>query len=184
MDFDSLTEFPPISQVMSPSDATARAYPAAQGTSVTDARLADQIRALAASETVATNETVWMAAAGAKDAAPMKDCKEALKLRALDTGRPASYTNWRLALKAAVACRSDDARLERYLEIIEDSRVSASELSEGVATIPGLRLVDRMLYAALLECIEGDRRDDVLDEVRTTAPFGSGRLALRRFEKM
>ena len=113
----------------------------------------------------------------------MKDCKEALKLRALDTGRPASYINWRLALKAAVACRSDDARLERYLELIEDSRVGASELSEGVATIPGLRLVDRMLYAALLECIEGDRRDDVLDEIRTTAPFGSGCLALRCLDK-
>ena len=127
--------------------------------------------------------TAWMAAAGAKDAAPMKDCMKALKLRALDTGRPASYINWRLALKAAVARRSDDARLERYLELIEDSRVGASELSEGVATIPGLRLVDRMLYAALLECIEGDRRDDVLDEIRTTTPFGSGRLALRCLDK-
>ena len=59
MDFSSFTEFPPLSQVMSPSDATARAYPVVQGTSVTDVRLADQIRALAAGETVtsASRET-------------------------------------------------------------------------------------------------------------------------------
>ena len=55
MDFSSLTEFPPISQVMSPSDATARARTAAQGTVVTDVQLADQIRALAAGETVASD---------------------------------------------------------------------------------------------------------------------------------
>ena len=41
MDFSSLTEFPPISQVMSPSDATARSRSAAQGTVVTDVQLAD-----------------------------------------------------------------------------------------------------------------------------------------------
>ena len=50
MDFDSLTEFPPLSQVMSPNDATVRARNAAQGTSVTDVQLAAQIRALAAGE--------------------------------------------------------------------------------------------------------------------------------------
>ena len=55
MDFDSLTEFPPLSQVMSPSDATARTYTAAQGTVVTDVRLADQIRALAAGEAAASD---------------------------------------------------------------------------------------------------------------------------------
>ena len=50
MDFSSFTEFPPLSQVMSPSDATARTRTAAQGTVVTDAQLADQIRALVAGE--------------------------------------------------------------------------------------------------------------------------------------
>ena len=127
--------------------------------------------------------TAWMATAVTKDAAPMKDCKDALELRALDAGSPASYINWRLALKAVVACRPDDAAQERYLELTEDRSLGASGLSEGGATTPELRLVDRMLYAALLECIEGDRRDDVLDEIRTTAPFGSGRLALRCLDK-
>ena len=50
MDFSSFAEFPPLSQVMSPSDATARTRTAAQGTVVTDAQLADQIRALVAGE--------------------------------------------------------------------------------------------------------------------------------------
>ena len=55
MDFSTLTEFPPISHVMSPSDATARAHTAAQGTVVTEAQLANQIRALVAGE-VATSD--------------------------------------------------------------------------------------------------------------------------------
>ena len=40
MDFSSFTEFPPISQVMSPSDAPARAHTAAQGFVVPAAQLA------------------------------------------------------------------------------------------------------------------------------------------------
>ena len=45
MDFSSFTEFPTISQVWSPSDATAQTHTAAQGTVFTGAQLAGQIRA-------------------------------------------------------------------------------------------------------------------------------------------
>ena len=47
----------------------------------------------------------------------------------------------------------------------------------------GIRAVDRLLYSALLECIEGGRRGHIIDELRTTVPFGSGCLALRCLDK-
>ena len=58
MDFNSVTEFPPISQVMSPYDATARTDTAAQGALVTDVQLANQIRALAGGEAAASASRV------------------------------------------------------------------------------------------------------------------------------
>ena len=110
----------------------------------------------------------------------MRDGMEVLKLRALDTGRPASYANWRLTTKAALACRSDDPRLQKYIDLIEDLSVQGALLEEGVSGVPGLRVVDKMLYSAVLDCVEGARKDEVLDELRTTVTFGSGRFAMRR----
>ena len=51
---------------------------------------------------------------------------EQLRLRSFDTGRPASYPNWRLAAKAAIACRADDAALDEYVEAIEDPLVDSA----------------------------------------------------------
>ena len=213
MDFDSLTEFPPLSQVMSPSDATARAYPAAQGTSVTDARLADQIRALAANETVATNETVTAASRAtrrrrgeeesprtpfAQDhgaarypsrndlaSARLPDGKDRIVLLPLDVGKPETYENWRRSAQAAVACRAgvDPVAME-YIAEIDNPQRSDAQLAGAAQKVPALRILDMLLYTAILHCVEGGRREAVLGRIHATVAFGQGGLALRCLDKV
>ena len=203
----SSRDFPPLSQVMSPSAGAQDAPGAVQQSQVTDEALARQIRALLAdvsepserpgqrrrreeegdqeargSGDQATRGSGGQAARGGVQAAQVRPMGP-LRLRPLNTYNPAGYANWRLATKAAIVCRADDPMLDVYVGLIEDPRYSGEQMTAEVQESAGVRAIDRLLYSALLECIEGGRREPIIDELRTTVPFGSGCRALRCLDK-
>ena len=203
MDFDSLTEFPPISQVMSPSaGAQGASSTKAKHDKVTGETLARQIRALVTDVSEpSTRPGLRRCREEGGDEAARRDVPETreaarrvvpathvrpmepLRLRTLDTDHPAGYANWRLAAKAAILCRADDPKLDVYISLIDDARYAADQVAAQAQADAGIRVVDRLLYSALIECIEGGRREFILDELRTTVPFGSGCLVLRCLDK-
>ena len=165
---------------------------------MTDPALAEQIRALAASsadtpdrravrrrvdEDAPRAPPTRQRAAGQQPATATtwstRSAADLLRLRPLDTARPGNYKNWRLATKAAVACRADDQDLMAYVAAIEDSSIDEERMMAAVGTSATLRAVDKLLYSAILECLEGDKRDDFVDEIRTSVMFGRGCMALR-----
>ena len=149
MNFSSFTDFHPISQVTSPSDATVRARNAAQGTSVTDVQLAAQIRALAAGEAATSDsratrrrrceeESPRTPFAQGRGAAPqtggaevasakLADGKDRIVLLPLDVGKPEAYENWRRSAQAEVACRAgvDPVAMEYIAEVDNPHRADA-----------------------------------------------------------
>ena len=170
---------------------------------MTDPELASQIRALESAMMVGADsdpnprrrrfDEVDRLARGAGAAPPPEarpapsgaaDGRDQIRLRTLDVGMPESYQNWRLATKAVIACRDDENEtLMDYLEAIENPAVQDDGLVAALREKPFARRVDRQLYSALLECIEGAKRDAFVDEIRTTVPFGSGCLALRCLDR-
>ena len=169
MDFSSFTEFPPLSQVMSPSDATARTRTAAQGTVVTDAQLADQIRALAAGEAATSDSratrrrryeeesprTPFEQDHGAAQqpggpdvvSAKLQDGKDRIALLSLDAGKHETYENCRRSAQAAVACRAgvDPVAME-YIAEIDNPQRSDAQLAGAAHKVPTLRVLDMLLY--------------------------------------
>ena len=207
MDFNSVTEFPPLSQVMSPSDTTARTRNTAQGTSVTDVQLAAQIRALAAGEAATSDsratrrrrceeESPRTPFAQGRGAAPqtggaevasakLADGKDRIVLLPLDVGKPEAYENWRRSAQAAVACRAgvDPVAMEYIAEVDNPHRADA-QLADAAQKVPALRILDMLLYTAILRCIEGSRRETVLNRIHASVAFGQGGLALRCLDKI
>ena len=88
-----------------------------------------------------------------------------------------------MAAKAAIACRADDAALDECVEANEDPLEDSAELAAKVRRTGKLRTVDRTLYSAVVDCVDGDRREMVVDGVCTEVPFGSGCLALRLLDR-
>ena len=207
MDFSSFTEFPPLSQVMSPSDATARTRTAAQGTVVTDAQLADQIRALVAGETATSDPRTTRRRRNEEESprtpfgqhhgaaqqtngpdeasAKLPDGRDRLVLLPLDVGKPETYENWRRSAQAAVACRAgvDPVAME-YIAEIDNPQRSDAQLAGAAQKLPALRVLDMLLYTAILHCVEGGRREAVLDRIHATVAFGQGGIALRCLDKV
>merc|ERR1712074_477574 len=50
--------------------------------------------------------------------------------------------------------------------------------------VPALRVLDMLLYTAMLHCIEGGRRETVLNRIHATVAFGQGGVALRCLGKV
>ena len=192
----SSTGFPLFTQVMSPTNATAQNGAPHEGTRVDDAQLASQIRAL-----VGTTESTQPPATRKRkegdgsprtsiDARPAADQLQAgssgaatgaaITLRPLNVGKPESYENWRKGAQAAVACRAgvDQVAMD-YLAEIDNPQRPNEELVAAVKQVPALRVLDMHLYLAILDCIDGDRRDTVLDRVHARAKLGEGCVALR-----
>ena len=207
MDFNSVAEFPPASQVMSPSDATASTYDAARGASVTDVQLAAQIRALTAGEAATSDSratrrrrceeesprTPFAQGRGAAQqtsgadatSAKLPGGKDRVVLLPLDVGKPEAYENWRRSAQAAVACRAgvDPVAME-YLAEIDNPHRADAQLADAAQQVTALRILDMLLYTAILHCIEGSRRETVLNRIHAAAAFGQGGLALRCLDKI
>ena len=90
----------------------------------------------------------------------------------MGTDNPETYSNWRLTTKATVVCHDDaHGRLVCCLELVEDMDVSDAVQRKGADELApsGARRVDRHMYSAALGCLGGSRRDEIIDEIRTTA---------------
>ena len=208
MDFDSLTEFPPLSQVMSPKRATAQPRTfhegsegwqakqtmafVASGSESQPLRGARRRRADETSPRTPVSEFMGAGDAGTRGArgAPVGVAKtpggrDRIALRTLDVGRPEVYDNWRLSARAAVACfaDADDAVME-YLKEIDNASRSDADLVAGVRRVPALRALDLHLYAAIPDCLRGDRQETVLERIHQRAEFGQGCLALRCLDEV
>ena len=192
---------------MSPSDATAHTRNAQQGTRVTDVRLANQVRALVVggAETTAPRAarrrreeeesprtpimqhqgTAQRQARGDEAGTKVADGKDRIFLRALDAGKPEAYDNWRRSAQAAVACRAgvEPVAME-YLAEIDNPRRTDAELTAIAKQVPALRVIDMHLYTAILDCIDGHRRDTVLNRIHASVGFGEGGLALRCLDRI
>ena len=110
--------------------------------------------------------------------------KDRMLLQALDTSRPDSYEHWRIAVKAEILGRGLGVpEAIEYVSAIEDSRITLAGQEHGVAKNPTLRAIDAALYAALLACIGGARKEVVVNRLHASAAFGSGCAALRCLDR-
>ena len=179
MDFSSLTDFPPLTQVMSPSDtaeskaewegAMAAAYMAGAG---------------AASSAAQPEERKFPWESGNPADAYKETVKNRLSFRSLDTGRAQDYDSWRHAAKAEiVASASEPGRAIGYLTAIEQPHIySDDELYRAVQNDDGLRALDARVYGAVLEALHGCMRAIVEARIRTQGRPYAGGLALRRLD--
>ena len=188
MDFDSLTEFPPLSQVMSPSDFPAPpgigewsyrvgAFPAIVNDRDKRARPAGSEGELGGAT---PQHAPWPPGVADKQASATA-AKIKMRLRPLDTGRPELYDGWRYAAKAEIVSAGPDAsKVLEYLRAIESSDVLSDEgLEEGIRKDAELRILDAKLFSALLSCLGGARQSAVEERLRGQVPFAAGGLALR-----
>ena len=108
-----------------------------------------------------------------------------MALLPLDVGKPGAYENWRRSAQAAVACRAgvDPVTME-YIAEIDNPQRSDAQLAGAAQKVPALRILDMLLYTAILHCVEGGRREAVLDRIHATVAFGQGGLALRCLDKV
>ena len=108
----------------------------------------------------------------------MPDGKDRIVLLPLDVGKPETYENWRWSAQAAVACRAgvDPVAME-YIAEIDNPQRSDAQLAGAAQKLPALRVLDMLLYTAILHCVEGGRRKAVLDRIHATVAFGQGGLA-------
>ena len=193
MDFSSLTEFPRFSQVTSPSDATALPHTTARGVWPNAPKPDDQAYALGAGETATpaarmrrrreeedsprTPFTQDHGAAQRADAVSTKlqDGKDRIALLPLDLDKPEAYENWRRSTQAAVACRAGmDAVAMEYLTEIDNPQSTDAQLSSAAKKVPALRILDMLLYTAILRCIEGGRRETALNRIHAPVEFRPG----------
>ena len=179
MDFLSLHEFPPLTQVMSPSgaaenkgewgEAMAAAYMAGAG---------------AASSAAQPEERRFPWESGNTADAGKEAVKNRLSFRSLDTGRAQDYDSWRHAAKAEiVASASEPGRAIGYLTAIEQPHIySDDELYRAVQNDDGLRALDARVYGAILEALQGGMRAIVEARIRAQGHPYAGGLALRRLD--
>ena len=122
------------------------------------------------------------AAAAPGVALPTKShAKVKIGLRPLDTGRPEEYEAWRYSVSAELVGSGPHTDLVlRYIQAISD-RVGFGDakLSAEIARDPEMRTLDAKLFAAILSCLAGQRRNAVEERIRATVPFAAGALALR-----
>ena len=131
----------------------------------------------------AAHQQARSAEAGAHADTKLADGK--IVLRALDVGKPEAYDNWRRSAQAAVACRAgvDPVAME-YLAEIDNPLRSDAEVAAVAKRVPMLRVIDMYLYTAILDCIDGHRRETVLNRIHASVGFGEGGLALRCLDRV
>ena len=82
-------------------------------------------------------------------------------------------------MRATVACKGGAGAALQYLGAIENLQVPTTELSEEIQKRPVLTRLDLQVYAAVLDCVAGGRRDAMMTKIRATVPFGHGAAAVR-----
>ena len=194
MDFSSLTEFPPLSQVMSPSETTgndekewaeamAAAYMAgAQAAS--SAAPQNKRRHADATDQPEARRAPWELGNTMTGGHSLEAAKNRLSFRTLDTGRAEDYDSWRHAVKAEiVASASDPGRAVEYLAAIEQTQAYPDDtLYAAVQGDGGLRALDARVYGAVLEALQGRMRGTVEARIRAQGHPYAGGLALRRLD--
>ena len=144
MDFSSLTEFPPLSQVMSPSETTgnderewAEAMAAAYMAGAQEASSAapqSKRRHADATDQPGARRAPWELGSTMTGSNSLEAAKNRLSLRPLDTGRAEDYDSWRHAVKEEiVASAADPGRAVEYLAAIEQPKAHPDDAHYSAA---------------------------------------------------
>ena len=195
MDFSSLTEFPPLSQVMSPSETTrnderewaeamAAAYMAGAQEASSAAPQNKRRHADATDQPPGARRAPWELGSTMTVGNSLEAAKNRLSFRTLDTGRAEDYDSWRHAVKAEiVASAADPGRAVEYLAAIEQPQAYPDDaLYSAVQSDGGLRALDARVYGAVLEALQGKMRGAVEARIRAQGHPYAGGLALRRLD--
>ena len=194
MDFSSLTEFPPLTQVMSPrrestgkegewAEAMAAAYMAGSLAASSAAPRHKRHHTETPDQPEASGLT-WGQDDEATGGAPNEAAKSRLSFRNLDTGRAENYDSWRHAVKAEiVASSADPGRAIEYLAAIEHPQAYPDDLLyKAVQSHSGMRALDARVYGAVLESLQGTMKGVVEARIRAQGHPYAGGLALRRLD--